>query len=136
MSEKRTFILANGEVREFVKVALGWMPDGSVVTMGPPTRNLEQNAAQWPILDAFAKQLQWPVNGQMVHMTADEWKDLLTAAFRQETARLAMGLNGGVVMLGQRTSKFTKAEFSDWLTFLHSVAVDRGVTLEDRHVDA
>jgi NinB protein len=93
------------------------------------TRTLGQNKTQWPILEAFASQLLWPVNGQMVKMDADEWKDVLTCAFKQETVRLAMGLNGGVVMLGKRTSKFKKDEFSEWLEFLNSVAADRNVKI-------
>lgn len=94
------------------------------------TRSLEQNAAMWPLLEAFSQQLLWPVNGAMVRMDPEEWKDVLTAAFRKERARLAMGLDGGVVMLGMRTSKMGKREFSEWLEFLHSVAADRGVNLE------
>ena len=90
-------------------------------------RTLGQNASQWPILNAFANQLLWPVNGEMVKMDAGEWKDVLTAAFKNETVRVAMGLNGGVVMLGKRTSKFKKGEFAEWMEFLNSVAVDRGV---------
>lgn len=55
----------------------------------------------------------------------------MTAAFRKETQpRLAMGIDGGMVMLGQRTSKFTKREFGDWLEFLNAIAADRGVELE------
>lgn len=92
-------------------------------------RDLNDNAQQWPILQDFAQQLQWPVNGSMVYMSAEEWKDLLTAAFRQETVRLAMGLNGGVVMLGQRTSKFKKAEWPEWMSFLKAVAAERGIKL-------
>ena len=83
----------------------------------------------WPILTEFSKQLEWPVDGRMTKMEPDEWKDVLTAAFRGESVRLAMGLNGGVVLLGQRTSKFTKAQFSEWIEFLYSVAADREVTL-------
>lgn len=104
-------------------------PDGHVVQISEPTRSLDQNSAQWPILTAFSEQLAWPVNGQMVRMTPDEWKDVLTAAFRSETARLAMGLTGGVVMLGMRTSKMSKREFSEWLEFLHATATERGVTV-------
>jgi hypothetical protein len=66
----------------------------------------------------------------MVKMTEEEWKDVLTAAFKNEEIRLAMGLNGGVVMLGKRTSTFRVKEFSDWLEFLHSTAIDRGVNLD------
>ena len=105
-------------------------PDGWAVVVKEPTRSLEQNAAQWPILEAFSQQLQWPVNGQMVTMTADEWKDVLTAAFERESVRLAMAFDGpGVVMLGQRTSQYGKRKFSDWLEFLHAAAAARGVVV-------
>jgi hypothetical protein len=127
---RRTFIVgahpqSRGNAIEAVRTA----PDGAAVTIGDPTRSLEQNAAQWPILEAFSDQLEWPVNGRMTKMAAEDWKDLLTAAFRQELARVAPGLDGGMVLLGARTSKFTKKEFSDWLEFLHSVAADRGVVV-------
>ena len=65
----------------------------------------------------------------MTKMDPDDWKDVLSAAFKGENVRLAMGLNGGIVLLGQRTSKFSKAEFSDWIEFLYATAADRGVTL-------
>jgi hypothetical protein len=105
-------------------------PDGAVARFSDPTRTLEQNAAQWPILEAFSQQLQWPVNGQMVYMSAKEWKDVLTAAFEQETVRLAMAFDGpGVVMLGQRTSQYGKRKFSEWLEFLHAAAASRGVVV-------
>ena len=124
------FILANDQVRhravQYVQQAL----QGHVVTIKPPTRSLEQNSAQWPILEAFSKQLSWPVNGRMESLTADEFKDILTAAFNNETVRLAAGLNGGVVMLGLRTSKMGKARFSEWLDFLHATAADRGVNID------
>lgn len=123
------FVLSHAEARRRAAQAVSEAPDGHVVRVEPPKRSLDQNAAQWPILAAFSEQLEWPVNGKMCKMSADEWKDVLTAAFRKESPRLAMGLDGGVVMLGQRTSKFTKPEFSEWLDFLHSVAADRGVTL-------
>jgi hypothetical protein len=83
-----------------------------ILSLKAEDRTDAQNRLQWPILQEFAKQLEWPVNGQFVKMTPDDWKDVLTAAFNQESVRLAMGLNGGVVMLGQRTSKFSKPKFS------------------------
>ena len=100
-----------------------------ILTLKPETRSQAQNRLMWPILTEFSRQLEWPVDGRMTKMEPDEWKDVLTAAFRGESVRLAMGLNGGVVLLGQRTSKFTKAQFSEWIEFLYSVAADRGVTL-------
>lgn len=126
----RQFILHNNDIKQRAIDAITNAPTGYVVKLQKPNRSLEQNAAQWPILEAFADQLEWPVNGQMCKLSAEEWKDVLTAAFNNETARIAMGLNGGVVMLGLRTSVMTKERFSEWLEFLHHIASDRGVNVQ------
>lgn len=130
MAVKKTFIMAHAVARAHALQAVEDAPEGYVVTISEPTRSFEQNAAQWPILQAFADQLQWPVNGAMEWLTADEWKDILTAAFKRETVRVAMGLDGGMVMLGSRTSKFSKAQFSEWLDFLNATAAVRDVELD------
>ncbi len=98
-----------------------------MVTIQKVTRTLAHNAVQWPILNAFSEQLLWPVNGAMVKLSGDEWKDILTAAYRQETTRIAQGLDGGMVMLGHKTREFKKDEWPEWMAFLESVAADRGV---------
>lgn len=126
---KRTFVLSHNEARIRACEAVSSAPQGYAVTVAEPTRSLEANAAMWPILEAFSEQLEWPVNGRMTKMPAEDWKDLLTAAFRRELARVAPGLDGGMVLLGARTSKFSKREFSEWLEFLHAVAADRGVVV-------
>lgn len=127
---KRSFVLSHALARRRALAAVAEAPEGYGVTIAEPTRSVEQNSAQWPILQAFAEQLMWPVNGQMVHMSKEEWKDVLSAAFQNETARLAMGLNGGVVLLGMRTSQMGKRQFSEWLDFLNATAVARGVVFE------
>lgn len=126
---KKTFVLSHDTARHRAIDAVRLAASGYVVTVQEPTRNTSQNAAQWPILEAFAEQLQWPVNGAMVNLSAEEWKDVLTAAFQGETVRLAMGLNGGVVMLGLRTSQMGKRRFSEWLDFLNATAALRGVVV-------
>lgn len=128
--DKRHFVLVHETARDRACAAIRSAPNGMVVTVAEPSRNLEQNAAQWPILQAFADQLKWPVNGSMESLTAEEFKDILTAAFKRETVRVAMGLDGGMVMLGARTSQMGKREFSEWLEFLHTTAALRGVELE------
>lgn len=127
-------ILAHDEARRRALSAVADAPAGYVVTVTEPSRSRDQNAAMWPILQAFAEQLQWPVNGSMTRLSPDEWKDILSAAFKREGARLAMGLDGGVVMLGLRTSRMGKRQFSEFLEFLHSVAADRGVVIEGQGV--
>ena len=93
-------------------------------------RNAGQNAAQWPILDAWSKQKQWPVNGSMTSLSSEEWKDVLTAAFEGETnPRIAMGLEGGMVMLGRRTSRYGKKRFSEWLEWLNAASHHAGIKI-------
>lgn len=111
-------------------------PEGYRVAIEPPKRTLDQNALLWPLLECFAAQLEWPVNGRMVKMTAEDWKDLLSAAYRRESQRVAMGVDGGMVMLGLRTSKMNKREFSEFIEFILSVAADRGVAVERDEVPA
>jgi hypothetical protein len=126
---KKVYILANAIARKNAIEAVKSAQDGFKVTVSEPTRSLDQNAAQWPILDAFSEQLAWAVNGVMTKLEPEDWKTILTAAFRQEGNRVAQGLDGGLVFLGMRTSKMSKKEFSDYLEFLNATAVLRGVNL-------
>lgn len=134
MTDKRIFNLVHYESRRRAVAAVAEAPEGWTVTVAPPRRNLDQNALLWVLLTAFSEQLKWPVNGAMVRLSQDEWKDVLTAAYRNESQRIAMGLNGGMVILGMRTSQLSKREFAEFIEFIHSVAVERGVTLEPKTV--
>ncbi len=125
---ERRIYLVHDDARRHARAAIDGAPVGSVVTIGT-NRTSEQNAAQWPLLQAFADQLPWTVNGQTVKMSADEWKDVLTAAFNREHLRIAQGWDGGIVMLGLRTRRFSKVRFSEWLDFLHAAAAERGITV-------
>ena len=95
------------------------LPTGYHVVFSEPTRTLEQNAAQYPYLEGLSRGKLWPVNGVMSKLNRDEWKDLLTAAFEKEiNPRIAAGIDGGIVMLGRKTSRYGKKKFSEWLDFL------------------
>lgn len=132
---KHYYILAHQTARNLAAQACLEAPEGWIVTISEPNRTLSQNSAQWPILGEFARQLKWPVNGEMVSLIDEEFKDIFTAAFRKENVRLAGGVDGGVVMLGQRTSKFKKKEFGEWLEFLHYLAARYEVDLSYRVKD-
>lgn len=94
-------------------------------------RTVEQNAAQWRILKAWAKQKEWLINGQKTFLHEDDWKDILTATYEGEIApRLAPGLYGGIVMLGRRTSKYEREKFSEWLDWLNHASVALGVDVD------
>jgi hypothetical protein len=128
---KRTFILAHADARRRAAQAIADAPEGYAVTVAEPTRNLEQNALLWVLLQAFSDQLLWPVNGVMVKLSPEEWKDILSAAYKRESQRVAMGIDGGMVLLGMRTSKLSKREFAELIEFIHATAADRGVALQE-----
>jgi hypothetical protein len=104
-------------------------PDGYKVTIAPPTRGLDANALLWVLLAKFSEQLKWPVNGVFTKLSPEDWKILLTSAFRQEQQQMAQGLHGGFVFLGMRTSEMNKQEFSEFIEFLQATAALRGVNL-------
>lgn len=130
MTGRQLFVMSHDTARTRAAAAVMAAPEGWRVTVEPPKRNHEQNALLWVLLTAFAEQLEWPVNGRAVKLAPEDWKDLLTAAYKRETQRVAMGLDGGMVMLGMRTSKLDKRAFSELIEFIHSVAADRGVELD------
>lgn len=133
MSEGHFFLVHN-EARRRAALCVQQAPDGYQVIVREPRRNLDQNALLWVLLERFADQLLWPVNGQMVKLSKEEWKDILTAAFSQETQRVAMGLNGGMVILGLRTSKMGKKRFAEFVEFILATAAHRGVELDAQDV--
>lgn len=107
-----------------------------VVTLFDMARTSYQNAAQWPILTAFSKQKKWSVNGELVYLSEEDWKDLLTCAFEVDTGpRVAAGINGGVVMLGHRTSRYGKKKFSQYLDFLQATAIELDVDVDWSQTD-
>ena len=132
---KRIYRLVHDEARRRAAQDVQTAPDGYICTVSEATRTGEQNAAQWPILEAFAQQQQACINGRMETVSADDWKDILTAAFRAELSRVALGIDGKMILLGQRTSQMGKREFSEWLEFLHATAAQRGVVVypEEEH---
>lgn len=121
MSDRRTFIMAHSEARRRAMAAVADAPQGYAVTVAPPKRSLEQNAALWARLGEIAEQVEW--HGQ--HLAAAEWKDVFSAALKKQKA--VPGIDGGFVILGSSTSRMSKAELSDLLELIASFGAERGV---------
>lgn len=122
---KQTFFMAHDLARANAIKAVQAAPQGYMVQISEPNRTLEQNAAQWPYLDAFAKQKQLCINGVMEWVTADDWKDVLTGCWNGEMRMAAF--DGKVIMLPQRTRSMGKKVFSTWMEFLVAMAAQSGV---------
>lgn len=125
MRDKRIFKLVHQQARQGAVQAVQSAPEGYAVIVQEATRTLDQNAAQWPYLEGFAKQKQLCINGAMVWVTSEDWKDVLTGVYSGETRMAAF--DGKVIMLPQRTSAMGKKVFSDWLEFLIAMAAQSGV---------
>jgi hypothetical protein len=90
-------------------------------------RTLEQNAKLWAMLGDISRQVEWPVNGVMQKLDSEDWKALMTAAARQEI-RMAQGINGGVVMLGESTKRMTVGELGDVIECMYVFGAEKGIT--------
>ena len=88
----------------------------------PYRRSAEQNSKMWVLLTIAAKQVEWYGS----RLTAEEWKDVFTAALRRE--KVVPGINGGFVVLGQRTSRMTKDEMSELIELITAFLTGRGIS--------
>jgi hypothetical protein len=94
-------------------------PDGWEIEIRPPTRSKRQNALMWAMLTEISDGIPW--YGQ--RLTAEEWKDVFTAALRKE--KVVPGINGGFVVLGLRTSRMTKREMKDLIELMLAFCAER-----------
>lgn len=141
MTPRQTFIVKHSNERwtSVVELAIATIRDlamcGDVeISIGEIKRTLDQNAAMWPALTDICKQVPLTIfrkDGSTRAATPYDWKDVLTAAFEEET-EWAPGLRGGVVMLGARTSQYGKKKMGNFLTFLHAEGADRGVVWSEK----
>ena len=119
---KLTGDLARNAACREVKAA----PDGYIVTIAEPTRNLEQNAKMWAMLSELSAQTDWHGN----KLNPEEWKDLLSAGLVQ--AKVVPNMTGnGFVILGQRTSTLSRSQFAALIELITAFGVERGVKFSD-----
>jgi len=88
-------------------------------------RTTDQNRLLWAILRDVAEQVEW--YGQ--HLTSEEWKDVFTVSLKRQ--KVVPGIDGGFIMVGGRTSKMTKQEFSDLVDLINAFGNDHGVCWSD-----
>lgn len=124
---KRTLILAHAEARRRAVQAVHDAPEGYAVTIGEPTRNLEQNALLWSLLSEISQQVVW--HGRK--LDAESWKHVFSSALKRQD--VVPNLDGtGFVVLGQSTSRMSKREFSELIELIYSFGAEHGVAFNDR----
>ncbi len=93
-------------------------------------RSDEQNRRMWAMLTDLSKQLQWPVDGEMQWLTPTDWKVIISAGLKRHQ-RVAKGIEGGFVMLGESTSRMKMKDFADMITLMFAFGADRGIVWSD-----
>jgi hypothetical protein len=96
------------------------------------TRTLAQNRLMWGLLTDLANQVEWPVDGRMQFLSPEDWKYIMTAGLRK-TQRIAAGIEGGFVILGQSTSRMKKAEMAELIELIMAFGTERNVKWFDVH---
>lgn len=66
------------------------------------------------------------INGRPVWASKEDWKDVFTAALQQES-RMALGLDGRLVMLGLSTRSLSKKKFCDLVELIYAYGAEHGV---------
>ena len=122
---KQIFILAHQQARRNAIAAIEAAPEGYRVEVRQSTRSLDQNARMWALLADIARQVEW--YGKF--LTAENWKDILTAGLKRQN--VVPGIDGGFVVLGTSTRKMTVGEMSELIEFITAFGTDRGVVFND-----
>ncbi|EEV7515973.1 recombination protein NinB, partial [Escherichia coli] len=93
-------------------------------------RSKAQNDRMWPMLNDVSRQVLW--HGQ--RLAPEDWKDLFTALWlktKKLEQRSVPGIDGGVVMLGVRTSKMRKASMTELIEIMFWFGSERNVRWSD-----
>jgi hypothetical protein len=130
MSDARTVLLVDPKQAHRALMAL-WeflkplLAEGRryVLELREETRTLAQNRRQWAILTDLSEQVTF--FGQKY--CQDDWKDIITASLAGEL-RMAPTLDGKrMVILGLRTSKFSKKKHSEFTALAMAFGDESGV---------
>lgn len=116
-----TVILTGDRQRSYAKRMIDAAPAGYVCSVREQRRSTAQNAALWARLTDVAR---CKPDGR--EHTPEVWKLLFMAALGHET-RFEMGLDGRPFPTGFSTSKLSKQQMGDLLTFIDAWGSEHGV---------
>jgi hypothetical protein len=93
-------------------------------------RTTEQNARMWAMLSDVSRQVEW--YGKK--LDAEDWKHVFSAALRK--SQVVPGIDGGFVVLGQSTSRMSRAELSELMELIEAFGAERGVVFSAPEMEA
>ena len=117
----QTVILTSQHARNEAHNVIAVAPFNAVVTVKSPKRSLDQNAKFHAMLSDVSRAKP----GGRMH-TPDTWKALILHACGH-AVQFENGLNGQPFPIGFRSSRLSKSEMADAITFLLKWGDDNGV---------
>lgn len=124
-----TVILASPAQRSMARDMIENAPDGYVITISEPKRSRDQNARLWAMLTDISR-----ARPEGRTHPPETWKALMMHAFGFEVA-FQMGLNGEPFPTGWRTSRLSKRQMADLITFIAAYGDQHGVAWSEPHPD-
>lgn len=101
-------------------------PERALVNIRPETRSCAQNALLWSLLGEISRAKP---EGRV--MTPDQWKSVFMAAAGFKPMFVPDLDGDGFICLGYKSSRLTKAEFSDLIECINEYAARQGVALKE-----
>lgn len=129
--DKQTFYLISSRVRDNAVSAVNAAEPGSVISVSPPKRSLEQNAKLHAILSDLAKS---PLTWAGKRRTIDEWKMLAVSAHAVATDRpgeVIPGLEGEFVAIRESTALMGVGRASSLIEYLLAFCAQNNVELKE-----
>lgn len=131
MTDKKTFVLINPQVRANAFAELRRALDGFVVTIGPKTRSTDQNSKFHAIChDLAASDLMFAGKRRSL----DEWKALLISGHAVATGtagEVVPGLEGEFVAIRESSAKMGVARAASLITYTLAFCDMQGVHLTE-----
>lgn len=101
--------------------------------MTEDTHSDEQRKRLWAMLTDLSKQLQWPVDGELQWLTKEDWKWIILAGLKRHQ-RIAKGIDGGFVVLGQSIRELRVKEMAEMIEILFAFGDTHGIKWTDPSV--
>lgn len=117
----QTVILGGNRERALAKTLIDRAPVNAVVTVKPAARTNEQNSLMWALLSDLSR-----AKPEGRTHTPEVWKQLVMHACGH-AVQFEIGLNGQPFPTGFRTSRMTKAQMADLLTWILQYGDEHGV---------
>lgn len=118
----QTIILRHQAQRDLACSLIAKAPDGAVITISPPKRSTDANAKMWALLSDISR-----AKPEGRSLVPEVWKALFLQALGHDQ-RFEQALDGrGVIPVGFRSSRLSKADFSALLEMIYEYGARHGV---------